>query len=120
MPAIRERNDERIVISLKHVLQSLKGDKATGPDGVPPKALKYCADQRLVPTLWKLPEIMPIPQITFPKVFSDLRPIVLTLNIMECLYLIMKNYLCNNIENGRDHLQCANCKNGRCKFNFHY
>ncbi|KAK4312969.1 hypothetical protein Pmani_015634 [Petrolisthes manimaculis] len=56
MSAIRNIPDERILITEKRVLQSLKrvrAGKATGTNGVPASALKCCAEQ-LAPVLRSL------------------------------------------------------------------
>lgn len=129
MSAIRNITDERILITEECVLQSLKrvrAGKATGPDGVPARALKCCAvqlapvlrtlfqdsiDQGVVPIKWKESEIKPIAKVKFPKVFNDYRPVVLTSNIMKCLEDILRNFLCNSVGNMRDPLQFAYCKN---------
>lgn len=126
---IRERNDDRILITYEDVLQSLKRvrcSKATGPDEVPAKVIKYCAeqlvpilhqlfqdslDQGVVPDIWKLSEIKPIAKISFHKVLSDYRPIVLTSNVMKCFEYILRIYLCNSIEAVIDQLQFEYCKN---------
>ena len=45
---IRDINDERVVISIEEVVRSLKRvsvSKATGPDNVPARLIKYCAEQ---------------------------------------------------------------------------
>lgn len=102
--------------------------KATGPDEVPAKVIKCCAeqlapilkqlfqnsqDQRVVPDVWELSEIIPIAKIPFPKVFNDYRPIILTSNIMKCFEYILRIYLCNRIGALMDPLQFAYHKN-RC------
>ena len=128
---IRERNDERVIISYEDVLQSLKRvrcGKATGPDEVPARVIKHCAeqlapilqqlfqdslDQGTVPDVWKLSEIKPIAKVAFPMVYNDYRPIVLTSNIMKCFEYILRIYLCSSVDALMDPLQFAYCKN-RC------
>ena len=89
MGVILNRRDEQIVITKEAVVRELKRvgvSKATGPNGVPARAIKYCAEQLepvltqlfqdsiaqgVVPYIWKLPEIKPIVKIPFPKHFND-------------------------------------------------
>lgn len=124
-------SSEKILITEKCVLQSLKrvrASKATGPDGVPARALKCCAEQLapvlrslfqhsidhgIVPLKWKESEIKPIAKVKFPKVFNDFRPVVLTSNIMKCLEDILRNIICDSVDNFKDPFQFAYCKN-RC------
>ena len=91
----------------------MRVSKATGPDGVPSSAIKYCAEQ-LGPVLTqlvqdsiaqgevshicKLTEIKPIAKIPFPKHLNDFRPVALTSNIMKCLKNIVRNLLCDRME----------------------
>ena len=90
-------------------LQNIRAGKATGPDGIPARALKCCAkqltpvlstlfqdslDQGVVPYKWKKSEVKPIAKTNYPKDHKDFRPVVLTSNIMKCLESIVKNYIC--------------------------
>ena len=97
------------IISQDDVLKSLKRvkiNKSCGPDKISGKLLKSCADQlceplrvlyqssldqRLVPALWKLSEIIPVPKIKFPKVNNDFRPVALTSLVMKCFEHIVNN-----------------------------
>lgn len=91
------------MITYEDVLQSLKCErcsKAAGPDEVPLMVIKYFAeqlapmlqqlfqDQGVVPDIWRLSEVKPIAKASFPKVFNDYRPIVLTSNNMKCFKYI--------------------------------
>lgn len=125
MRAIESRRDERLIITHDQVVKSLKrvrAGKATGPDGVPAKALKYCAnqlapvlhtlfqasiDQGVVPAYWKMTEIKPIPKVSFPKEYNNFRPVALTSNIVKCLEDILTTYLCENTNNVIDPYQFA-------------
>ena len=129
LSTIRGNTNDRIVITHESVLRSLRRvrtGKATGPDNIPAKVLKYCAvqlavvlqqlfqdslDQGASPIRWKVSEIKPIAKITFPKLFNDFRPVVLTSNIMKCLEDIVRDHLCNSVDTIRDPLQFAYCRN---------
>ena len=83
MHTIRNRKDEQVVIRQEAVMRELKRiriSKATGPDAVPAKALKCCAEmlvlvltqlfqdsitQGEVPQIWKLTKIKPIRFLKF-------------------------------------------------------
>ncbi|MEL7522523.1 MAG: hypothetical protein AAGJ80_13075, partial [Cyanobacteria bacterium J06553_1] len=126
---IRGNTDDRIVITeedVRRTLNRVRAGKATGPDNIPAKALKYCAeqlspilrqlfqdslDQGVSPVRWKVSEVKPIAKITFPKVFNDFRPVVLTSNIMKCLEDFVRDYLCNSVIDIMDPLQFAYRKN---------
>lgn len=101
MAAIRNRTDERIIISEERARQSLgrgRAGKATGPDGAPAKALKRYAgqlapmprqlfrasiDQGVVPVQWKVSEIKPIAKVSSPRLLNDFRPVVFNLQCHE-------------------------------------
>lgn len=126
---IRNKRDEQIEITNEAVMRELKRvrvNKATGPDGVPARAIKCCAEQLTpvltqlfqdsiiqgeVPRIWKLTEIKPIAKTPFPKNFNDYRPVALTSNIMKCLENIVRNLLCDRMEDFRDQMQFAYCIN---------
>ena len=126
---IRSRSGERIVITRADVIHSLrfiKIGKACGPDMVIAKVIKSCMeqivnpllvlfqdsiDQGIVPTLWKMSEIIPVPKTKFPKELNDLRPVTLTSFLMKSLERIVKQYLCSDVHLLRDPLQFACCEN---------
>ena len=126
---IRGNTYDRIVITEEAVRRSLnrvRPGKATGPDNIPARALKFCAeqltpifrqlfqdslDQGVSPVTWKVSEVIPIAKITFPKVLNDFRPVVLTSNIMKCLEDIVREYLGESVSDISDPLQFAYRKN---------
>ena len=129
MTEIQSHNDERIIIRQEDVqksLQNIRAGKASGPDGMPARALKYCAkqlthvlttlfqdslDQGVVPYKWKESEVKPIGKTNYPKDLRDYRPVVLTSNIMKCLESILKNLICEKTNKIKDPMQFAYCKN---------
>ncbi|KAI3356762.1 hypothetical protein L3Q82_003441 [Scortum barcoo] len=90
------------VISRADVCRTLKWintRKAPGPDGIPGRALKVCADQladvfadifnmsmlqSVVPTCFKETIIVPVPKKTKILCLNDYRPVALTSTIMKC------------------------------------
>ena len=125
MSKIQSKTDENIVIrqeQVQHTLKNIRTGKATGPDEVPAKALKCCAEQLapvltilfqdsvnqgVVPTKWKVSEVKPIAKNNSPKDLKDFRPIVLTSNIMKCLENIVTTLLCEKTNNVKDPMQFA-------------
>lgn len=123
-----DRNGERIILSHEEVLRSIKHikcGKACGPDQVSAKVLRACTDQlvepltvlfqasldlHIVPRIWKMTEVVPIPKNRFPKTKNDLRPIALTSLIMKCLEHIVKHHLCIQVNHLQDPLQFAYCE----------
>ena len=114
--------NEAVMKELKRVRMS----KAAGPDGMPVRAIKYCAEQLTlvlrwlfqdsitqgeVPHIWKLTEIKPIAKTPFLNNLNDFRPVALTSNIMKCLENIVRNLFCDRMESFRDQMQFAYCRN---------
>ncbi|KAI3376226.1 hypothetical protein L3Q82_016729, partial [Scortum barcoo] len=80
-------------------LKRINTRKAPGPDGIPGRALKVCADQladvfadifnmsllqSVVPTCFKETIIVPVPKKTKILCLNDYRPVALTSTIMKC------------------------------------
>ena len=120
--------DEPIVLSEREVLKALrqtKAKKACGPDGVKGCVLKYCSEALLspihrlfqdsvtrlvIPKSWKISQIIPVPKKKLPLVNNDLRPVALTSVLMKSLERIIKWKLCEQVNDTRDPLQFAYCK----------
>ena len=84
---------------MKRTLAAINTRKATGPDNIPGRALKDCAEelkdvltdifntslkQAIVPSCFKAATIIPVPKKTAPSCFNDYRPVALTPIIMKC------------------------------------
>lgn len=94
--------------SVYNALSKLKINKALGPDGLPNKLLKSCADVLaapvcaiintsircgVVPTQWKLSRVSPLPKIIPPvNIETDLRPISITSPLAK----IAESFLCKH------------------------
>ena len=107
---------------VRKVLNSVKINKATGPDGVSNRTLKMCSqqlapvlrqvflmifDSGLVPCIWKESSIFPVPKITNAKDPNDFRPIALTSNIMKCFERLILTYLLEQTKEFMDPFQFA-------------
>ncbi|KAI3351336.1 hypothetical protein L3Q82_005880 [Scortum barcoo] len=114
------------VISRADVCRTLKRintRKAPGPDGIPGRALKVCADQladvfadifnmsllqSVVPTCFKETIIVPVPKKTKILSLNDYRPVALTSStIMKCFERLVKSFITSSIPDSLDPLQFA-------------
>ncbi|KAI3371986.1 hypothetical protein L3Q82_006856 [Scortum barcoo] len=113
------------VISRADVCRTLKRintRKAPGPDGIPGRALKVCADQladvfadifnmsllqSVVPTCFKETIIVPVPKKTKILSLNDDRPVALTSTIMKCFERLVKSFITSSIPDSLDPLQFA-------------
>ncbi|KAI3363561.1 hypothetical protein L3Q82_012170 [Scortum barcoo] len=113
------------VISRADVCRTLKRintRKAPGPDGIPGRALKVCADQladvfadifnmsllqSVVPTCFKETIIVPVPKKTKILSLNDYRPVALTSTIMKCFERLVKSFITSSIPDSLDPLQFA-------------
>jgi hypothetical protein len=83
--------------------------KASGPDSVPTKILKSCANQLAdifhtlfnrclaagyIPQLWRRSEVVPVPKKPKPSALNDYRPIALTSVVMKTFEHLIKDRLC--------------------------
>ncbi|KAI3372128.1 hypothetical protein L3Q82_006984 [Scortum barcoo] len=111
------------VITRADVCRSFKqinSRKAPGPDGIPGRALKVCADQladvfadifnmsllqSVVPTCFK--ETIIVPKKTKILCLNDDRPVALTSTIMKCFERLVKSFITSSIPDSLDPLQFA-------------
>ena len=85
--------------SVRRTLSRINARKAAGPDDIPGRVLKDCAEeltdvltdifnislcQAAVPTCFKDTVIIPVPKKAVPSRFNDYRPVALTPIIMKC------------------------------------
>ncbi|CDQ58637.1 unnamed protein product [Oncorhynchus mykiss] len=93
--------------------------KAAGPDGIPSRALRACADQlagvftdifnqslsqSVVPTCFKRATIVPVPK---KAKLNDYRPVALTSIIMKCFERLLKDHITSTLPDTLDPLQFA-------------
>ncbi|KAI3359172.1 hypothetical protein L3Q82_002705 [Scortum barcoo] len=93
-----------------------------GPDGIPGRALKVCADQladvfadifnmsllqSVVPTCFKETTIVPVPKKTKILSLNDYRPVALTSTIMKSFEQLVKSFITSSIPDSLDPLQFA-------------
>ena len=94
--------------SVKRTLAAINTRKATGPDNIPGRALKDCAEelkvvftdifntslkQAIVPSCFKAATIIPVPKKTAPSCFNDYRPVALTPIIMKCFERLVMSHI---------------------------
>ncbi|XP_062906229.1 uncharacterized protein LOC134347753 [Mobula hypostoma] len=116
-------NDPVNSVSEPNVRLSLKRvnpRKAKGPNGVPGKALKTCANQRAgilkdtfnlslpqaeVPTCFKRATIIPVPKKNNVGCLNDYRPVLLTSTVMKCFERLVMTRLNSCLSKDLDPLQ---------------
>jgi hypothetical protein len=94
--------------------------KAAGPDGIPSRALRACADQlagvftdifnqslyqSAVPTCFKRVTIVPVPKKAKVTELNDYRPVALTSVIMKCFERLVKDHITSTLPDTLDPLQ---------------
>ena len=105
-----------IIISARkvcRVLRSLKTDKASGPDGIPPRILKEFADElapvlcclfRLIliscnyPSSWKHALVQPVPKKGDRSNPSNYRPIALTSAVAKVFETLLNSHFIKHLE----------------------
>lgn len=107
---------------VRQALKKVNPRKAPGPDGIPGRVLRVCADQlaevftdifnlslsqSTVPTIFKTSTIVPIPKTPTASCPNDYRPIALTSVVMKCFERIIKRHICGSLPNNLDPLQFA-------------
>lgn len=93
---------------VRRVLRAVNPRKATGPDGVPGKVLKACADQlaqvftdifnrsldeAIIPTCLKSATIIPVPKKSPAASLNDYRPVALTPIIAKCFEKLVLHHI---------------------------
>ncbi|KAI3375348.1 hypothetical protein L3Q82_021842, partial [Scortum barcoo] len=101
------------------LLKRINTRKAPGPDGIPGRALKVCADQladvfadifnvsllqSVVPTCFKETIIVPVPKKTKILSLNDYRPVALTSTIMKCFERSTEDAIALTLHTALSHL----------------
>ncbi len=96
--------------------------KAPGPDGIPGRTLKVCADQladvftdifslsllqSINPTYFKKTTIVPVPKKSKTLCLNDCHPVALTSTIMKCFERLVKTFITSSLPDSLDPLQFA-------------
>ena len=104
------------------VLKRINPHKAAGPDNIPGRALRVCANelvnvfttifnlslsQSTVPSCFKTTTIVPLPKKTPPTCLNDYRPVALTPIIMKCFERVVLAHIQSSIPDSLDPLQYA-------------
>ncbi len=119
------RENEDLVISEMDVrteLHKFNIRKACGPDNIPGRVLKVCANQLapvfttifnlsfnqgVVPISFKSSIIIPVPKTPCPGSLNDYHPVALTSVVMKCFERLVRDYICSSLPCGLDRLQFA-------------
>ncbi|KAK3538731.1 hypothetical protein QTP86_014323, partial [Hemibagrus guttatus] len=91
-----------------NVLSWINAHKAAGPDGIPGRVLRACAEElagvftdifnlslahSVMPTCFKSTSIVPVPKHSSPKCLNDYRPVALTPIVMKCFEQLVLAHL---------------------------
>lgn len=108
--------------SVKRTLMAINTRKATGPDNIPGRVLKDCAEelkdvftdifntslkQAIVPSCFKAATIIPVPKKSAPSCFNDYRPVALTPIIMKCFERLVMSHIKSTLPPTLDPFQFA-------------
>ena len=102
-----------VVLEVRRTLHGVNPRKASGPDGIPGRILKDCADQlsevladifntslsqARVPSCLKTSTIIPVPKTTAVSSLNDYRPVALTPVTMKCFERLVMKHLKQTID----------------------
>ncbi|KAK2912409.1 hypothetical protein Q8A73_006522 [Channa argus] len=112
-------------------LSQIGAHKAAGPDNIPVRVLKACAEQlagvftdifnlslaqAAVPTCFKSTSIVPVPKHSAPKCLNDYSPIALTPIVMKCFERLVLAHLNDSLPSTLDSHQFAYRNNRNTEF----
>ncbi|KAI4880495.1 hypothetical protein NFI96_000640, partial [Prochilodus magdalenae] len=107
---------------VRKTLRRVDPRKATGPDNIPARVLRECADQltdvftnifnislssAIVPTCLKATTIIPVPKKSSVSCLNDYRPVALTPIIMKCFERLVMRHIKTLLPSSLDPLQFA-------------
>uniref|UniRef100_A0A3P9IGT3 Reverse transcriptase domain-containing protein n=1 Tax=Oryzias latipes TaxID=8090 RepID=A0A3P9IGT3_ORYLA len=107
---------------VRSILRTVNPRKAAGPDGVPGRVLKDCADQlagvltrifnqslaqSTVPPCLKSSIIVPLPKKTHITSLNDYRPVALTPVVMKCFEKLVRSHMTSLLPTSLDPHQFA-------------
>ncbi|XDV19455.1 hypothetical protein PO909_024925 [Leuciscus waleckii] len=105
-----------------NALSRISAHKAAGPDNIPGRVLRACAEQlagvftdifnlslaqAAVPTCFKCTSIVPVPKHSSPKCLNDYRPVALTPIVMKCFERLVLAHLKDSLPSTLDSHQFA-------------
>ena len=107
---------------VRRTLKAVNPAKAAGPDGVPGRVLRDCADQlagvltkifnqslsqAIVPSCLKTSTIIPVPKKSTVSCLNDYRPVALTPVTMKCFEKLVRAHITSSLPPGMDTHQFA-------------
>lgn len=108
--------------AVRNTFRRVNTRKAAGPDAIPGRVLRACADQlapvfmeifnlslaqAVVPTCFKQSIIVPVPKKQQPACHNDYRPVALTSIVMKCFERLMRDHITSSLPATIDSLQFA-------------
>uniref|UniRef100_A0A3P9KN81 Reverse transcriptase domain-containing protein n=1 Tax=Oryzias latipes TaxID=8090 RepID=A0A3P9KN81_ORYLA len=121
-PSPQDQTLHLTTTSVKRTLSTINPRKAAGPDNIPGRVLKECAEelkdvftdifnisleQAIVPSCFKATTIIPVPKKPSPSCFNDYRPIALTPIIMKCFERLVMSHIKSTLPPTLDPFQFA-------------
>ena len=118
--------------SIRHLLQEINSNKASGPDGIHGKILKNCAvslayplslifgvayNSGCIPREWKVAHVVPVHKKGSKEDVENFRPISLTCLIMKIFEKILKEELLIRMQHLLDKRQHGFLRNNSCTTN---
>ncbi|KAK3518362.1 hypothetical protein QTP86_018292, partial [Hemibagrus guttatus] len=126
---IPPQNDQVLCLStadVKRTLCRVNPWKSAGPDNIPGRVLRECAEQladvftdifnislssTVVPTCLKTMAIVPVPKKSTVSCLNDYRPVALTLIVMKCFKRLVMRHIKTDLPPSLDPLHFAYCLN---------
>lgn len=108
--------------AMRNTFRRVNTRKAAGPDAIPGRVLRACADQlapvfteifnlslaqAVVPTCFKQSIIVPVPKKQQPACHNDHRPVAMTSIVMKCFERLMRDHITSSLPATIDSLQFA-------------
>lgn len=112
IPRLDEQPLSLDTAEVRRTLRRVNTRKAAGPDNIPGRVLKECADQlagvltdifnislsqAVVPPCLKTATIIPVPKKPTISSLNDYRPVALTSIIMKCFERLVKNHMVSRL-----------------------
>ena len=109
-------------VDVQKTLRRVNARKAAGPDNIPGRVIRECADQlacvltdifntsltqAVVPSCFKAATIIPVPKKPNTTNLNNLRPVALTPIIMKCFERVVKDHIISKLPPSLDPFQFA-------------
>ena len=122
IPHCEEKALSLDIVDVRRSLKGVNARKATGPDNIPGRVLRECADQlahvltdifntslnqAVVPLCFKTATIIPVPKKSNIQCLNDYRPVALTPIMMKCFERLVRDHITSRLPSTLDPYQFA-------------